>query len=141
MVCTTRRLRENPSEMIHIDIKKLGRFSQVGHRITGDPQKGKLLAALYREARGIEWVHQGTHLEPNFMSGRRLLKKPVRASVRVQVLTVVRRTAVLRCEAPRASYRVVKLRARAANLHDHSSIYRRGLLAPSQARGRCVREL
>ena len=28
--------REHPGEMIHIDIKKLGRFQRVGHRITGD---------------------------------------------------------------------------------------------------------
>ena len=28
--------RETPGEMIHIDIKKLGRFERVGHRITGD---------------------------------------------------------------------------------------------------------
>ena len=28
--------RKTPGEMIHIDIKKLGRFNQVGHRITGD---------------------------------------------------------------------------------------------------------
>ena len=28
--------REHPGEMIHIDIKKLGRFDRVGHRITGD---------------------------------------------------------------------------------------------------------
>jgi hypothetical protein len=28
--------RAMPSEMIHIDIKKLGRFDRVGHRITGD---------------------------------------------------------------------------------------------------------
>jgi len=28
--------RENPGELIHIDIKKLGRFDRVGHRITGD---------------------------------------------------------------------------------------------------------
>jgi transposase InsO family protein len=43
--------RDNPGEMIHIDIKKLGRFSQVGHRITGDPQKGKSRGA------GWEFVH------------------------------------------------------------------------------------
>ncbi len=29
--------RARPGEMIHIDIKKLGRFNTVGHRITGDP--------------------------------------------------------------------------------------------------------
>lgn len=28
--------RETPGEIIHIDIKKLGRFNRVGHRITGD---------------------------------------------------------------------------------------------------------
>ena len=28
--------REKPGEMIHIDIKKLGRFNKIGHRITGD---------------------------------------------------------------------------------------------------------
>jgi len=28
--------RETPGELLHIDIKKLGRFGQVGHRITGD---------------------------------------------------------------------------------------------------------
>jgi hypothetical protein len=27
--------RECPDELIHIDIKKLGRFGSVGHRITG----------------------------------------------------------------------------------------------------------
>jgi len=28
--------RDRPGELIHVDIKKLGRFNQVGHRITGD---------------------------------------------------------------------------------------------------------
>jgi hypothetical protein len=28
--------REHPGELIHIDIKKLGRFNRTGHRITGD---------------------------------------------------------------------------------------------------------
>ena len=39
--------REHPGELIHIDIKKLGRFDRVGHRITGDRQKGK--------SRGVGW--------------------------------------------------------------------------------------
>jgi transposase InsO family protein len=39
--------REHPGDMIHIDIKKLGRFERVGHRITGDPQQGK--------SRGVGW--------------------------------------------------------------------------------------
>src|SRR5438477_7615448 len=38
--------REHPGELIHIDIKKLGRFDRVGHRITGDKQI---------RCRGIGW--------------------------------------------------------------------------------------
>lgn len=40
--------RETPGEMIHIDIKKLGRFERVGHRITGD-------RAGQSNSRGIGW--------------------------------------------------------------------------------------
>lgn len=41
--------RETPGEIIHIDIKKLGRFSQPGHRVTGDRQAG--------QSRGIGWEY------------------------------------------------------------------------------------
>jgi transposase InsO family protein len=40
--------RDRPGEMIHIDIKKLGRFNKVGHRITGD-RTGQ------SKSRGIGW--------------------------------------------------------------------------------------
>ena len=40
--------REKPGEMIHIDIKKLGRFNRIGHRITGD-RKGQ------SNSRGVGW--------------------------------------------------------------------------------------
>ena len=40
--------RERPGEMIHIDIKKLGKFDQIGHRITGD-RKGQ------SNGRGVGW--------------------------------------------------------------------------------------
>ena len=40
--------REHPGEMIHLDIKKLGRFDRVGHRITGD-RTGQ------SNSRGIGW--------------------------------------------------------------------------------------
>ncbi|THK33360.1 IS481 family transposase [Ensifer sp. MPMI2T] len=40
--------RDKPGEMIHIDIKKLGRFERVGHRITGD-------RAGQSNSRGIGW--------------------------------------------------------------------------------------
>jgi transposase len=40
--------REHPGELIHIDIKKLGRFNRVGHRITGD-RRG--------QSRGVGWEY------------------------------------------------------------------------------------
>jgi transposase InsO family protein len=40
--------RENPGDLIHIDIKKLGRFERVGHRITGD-RTGQ------SNSRGVGW--------------------------------------------------------------------------------------
>ena len=33
--------RDRPGEMIHLDIKKLGRFERMGHRATGDRQAGR----------------------------------------------------------------------------------------------------
>ena len=43
--------RDHPGELIHIDIKKLGRFDRVGHRITGDRRQGETRGA------GWEFVH------------------------------------------------------------------------------------
>ena len=40
--------RQEPGEMIHLDIKKLGRFERVGHRITGD-RTGQ------SNSRGVGW--------------------------------------------------------------------------------------
>lgn len=40
--------RATPGEMIHIDIKKLGRFAQIGHRITGNKTG-------YSHCRGLGW--------------------------------------------------------------------------------------
>ena len=40
--------RDKPGDMIHIDIKKLGRFDRVGHRITGD-RTGQ------SNSRGVGW--------------------------------------------------------------------------------------
>jgi transposase InsO family protein len=42
--------REKPGEMIHIDIKKLGRFNRIGHRITGD-RRGQ------SNNRGVGWEY------------------------------------------------------------------------------------
>lgn len=41
--------RENPGDLIHIDIKKLGKIDGVGHRIHGDRKKGK--------GKGWEYLH------------------------------------------------------------------------------------
>jgi transposase InsO family protein len=42
--------REKAGELIHIDIKKLGKFNQIGHRITGD-RKGQ------SNGRGVGWEY------------------------------------------------------------------------------------
>jgi transposase InsO family protein len=42
--------RDKPGEMIHIDIKKLGRFNKIGHRITGD-RTGQ------SNSRGVGWEY------------------------------------------------------------------------------------
>jgi transposase InsO family protein len=49
--------RQHPGELIHIDIKKLGRFVQVGHRITGDRRGQSNLRATKRGGTGWEFVH------------------------------------------------------------------------------------
>jgi transposase InsO family protein len=43
--------REKPGEMIHLDIKKLGRFARAGHRVTGDRQ------GCRNKGAGWEFVH------------------------------------------------------------------------------------
>ena len=48
--------RQHPGELIHIDIKKLGRFHQVGHRITGD-RRGQSNARSKGQGPGWEFVH------------------------------------------------------------------------------------
>ena len=42
--------RERPGEIIHIDIKKLGRFNKIGHRISGDRQGQS-------NSRGVGWEY------------------------------------------------------------------------------------
>src|SRR6201984_147645 len=48
--------REHPGELIHIDIKKLGKFNRVGHRITGD-RTGQSNLRARGEGPGWEYVH------------------------------------------------------------------------------------
>jgi transposase InsO family protein len=52
--------RQTPGELIHIDIKKLGRFDQVGHRITGERTRQSSTRGL-RDGKtwgaGWEFVH------------------------------------------------------------------------------------
>jgi transposase InsO family protein len=52
--------RKRPGELIHIDIKKLGRIDKVGHRITGGSHKSKIARSNWRKAPrliGWEYVH------------------------------------------------------------------------------------
>lgn len=43
--------RANPGDLIHLDVKKLGRFRRMGHRVTGDRRKGRSKGA------GWDYVH------------------------------------------------------------------------------------
>jgi transposase InsO family protein len=46
--------REHPGELLHVDIKKLGKFNRIGHRITGDRRGQSRTRGL-----GWEYVHVG----------------------------------------------------------------------------------
>ena len=48
--------RQRPGEMIHLDIKKLGRIDGIGHRITGD-RRGQSNLRSRRQGPGWEFVH------------------------------------------------------------------------------------
>ncbi|MGY4623012.1 transposase InsO family protein [Bradyrhizobium sp. USDA 4486] len=48
--------REHPGELIHIDIKKLGKFNRIGHRITGD-RTGQSSLRARGDGLGWEYVH------------------------------------------------------------------------------------
>src|SRR5438552_3238108 len=48
--------REHPGELIHIDIKKLGKFNRIGHRITGD-RTGQSSLRSRGKGPGWEYVH------------------------------------------------------------------------------------
>jgi transposase len=48
--------RERPGEMIHLDIKKLGRINGIGHRITGD-RRGQSNRRARGEGLGWEFLH------------------------------------------------------------------------------------
>jgi transposase InsO family protein len=48
--------REHPGELIHLDIKKLGKFNRVGHRITGD-RRGQSNLRSRGKGTGWEYVH------------------------------------------------------------------------------------
>ena len=49
--------RDEPGDMIHIDIKKLGRFDRVGHRITGDRTGQSNDRTSRKGGAGWEFVH------------------------------------------------------------------------------------
>ncbi len=64
--------RAHPGEMIHIDIKKLGRFDKIGHRITGD-RTGQ------SNSRGVGWEFvQSVSTMPRVSPSRRsfLTRRP-----------------------------------------------------------------
>jgi transposase len=55
--------RENPGELIHIDIKKLGKFNRIGHRITGD-RTGQ--SNLRSRGKGLGWEYLHVCIDDRF---------------------------------------------------------------------------
>jgi transposase InsO family protein len=51
-----RHERQHSGELIHVDIKKLGKFNQIGHRITGD-RTGQSNLRARGQGPGREYVH------------------------------------------------------------------------------------
>jgi transposase InsO family protein len=49
--------RDTPGELIHLDIKKLGRFHKIGHRITGDRTGQSTDRTSRKGGAGWEFVH------------------------------------------------------------------------------------
>jgi transposase InsO family protein len=71
--------REHPGELIHIDIKKLGKFSRTGHRITGD-RTGQ------SRTRGIGWEFVHVCIDDASRVGFSQLKKDERKASAVAFL-------------------------------------------------------
>ena len=66
--------REHPGELIHIDIKKLGKFSRIGHRITGD-RTGQ------SNTRGVGWEFVHVCIDDNSrIAFSRVMKDEKKAS-------------------------------------------------------------
>jgi transposase len=61
--------RATPGEIIHIDIKKLGRFNAIGHRITGDRTGQSNQRSRSGAGPGWEFAHKRTFI----VSGKRSL--------------------------------------------------------------------
>ena len=49
--------RQTPGELLHIDIKKLGKFNKIGHRITGDRRGQSNQRPHGKKGPGWEYVH------------------------------------------------------------------------------------
>lgn len=49
--------RQTPGELLHIDIKKLGKFNKIGHRITGDRTRQSNQRPHGKKGPGWEYVH------------------------------------------------------------------------------------
>ena len=54
---SNRYQRERPGELVHVDIKKLGRIQTVGHRITGNRRDQRPRKIAGRRQTGWEYVH------------------------------------------------------------------------------------
>jgi transposase InsO family protein len=74
--------RERPGELIHIDIKKLGRFERPGHRVTGDRQGCRNAHA------GWEFVHVAIDDHSRVGFGKVMANEKARSAVAFLKATV-----------------------------------------------------
>jgi transposase-like protein len=72
--------REHPGEMIHIDIKKLGRIDGIGHRITGDRRGQCTTMAGTRWFTAIAPLREQPFATPSHRSRQLRARKCVRVS-------------------------------------------------------------
>jgi hypothetical protein len=128
--------RAAPGEIIHIDIKKLGKFSRTGHRITSD-RTGQT------NTRGVGWEHGHLAIDDHFrLAYSEILPDEKRRSClrlqRLALLSKPRRQGRARHDRQRLKLPIPSLRQGAAAAQNQASAHQ-ALHAQNQRQGRALR--
>jgi hypothetical protein len=68
--------RLRPGELVHIDVKKLGRIDGAGHRVTGD-RRHQASSSHGARSTGWEFVHVCVEVDRPRFGGQRLIRRLV----------------------------------------------------------------